>query len=123
MKFGLDIHGTITKKPKFFAEFSKRVISNGHEIHIITGSMRTPHLEEELKESGVIFTHFFSISDTLIAEHKKVTLKDKNNPVFDNELWNKSKAKYCDENNIDIHFDDSLEYGKYFTTTLYVRVV
>jgi hypothetical protein len=34
----------------------------------------------------------------------------------DNDLWDKAKAQYCAENKIDFHIDDSLIYGKYFTT-------
>jgi len=37
MKVGLDIHGVVDVRPEFFSELSKLLVSNGHEVHIITG--------------------------------------------------------------------------------------
>lgn len=121
MKFGLDIHGTIDKMPKFFATFSQRVIANGHEVHIITGSIKTPEIEKQLKDLGIAYTHFFSVASYLIETGHTVVWQDNDNPWFDEVYWNDAKGKYCDEQNIDIHFDDSEEYKKYFTT-LYVEI-
>lgn len=122
MKYGIDIHGVADTKKKFFAEFSKRAITNGHEVHIITGNMRTPEIEKELKEYGIQYTEFFSVSDKLLAEGKDTHWTSPNDPWFDKEDWNAAKAHYCKENNIILHFDDSDEYGKYFKTP-YVKVV
>lgn len=122
MKFGIDIHGVADTKKKFFAIFTKRLIENGHEVHIITGSQRTPENEAQLKEYGIQYTHFFSIADNLIAEGCTVSWSDRNNPWFEKVYWDDAKAKYCARQKIDIHFDDSDEYGQYFKT-LYVRVI
>jgi len=122
LRIGLDIHGTIDTKPKFFAIFSKRVISNNGEIHIITGSRQTPEIEQQLKDLGIQYTHFFSIADYLLSQGKEVFWKTPNDPFFSDADWNIAKANYCDRNQIDIHFDDSLEYGKYFKT-LYMRII
>ena len=35
---------------------------------------------------------------------------------FDSELWDSIKGKYCKDNNIDLHIDDTEVYSKYFTT-------
>jgi hypothetical protein len=122
MKFGIDIHGVADKKKKFFAIFSQRAITNGHEVHIVTGSLRTPEIEKELHEYGIHYTHFFSISDKLLKECKVTHWTSPNNPWFHENDWNSAKGKYCSEQGIDLQFDDSLEYGKYFTST-YVRVI
>lgn len=122
MKFGIDVHGVADTKKKFFAVFTQRAIANGHEVHIITGSQKTPELEKELYEFGIRYTAFFSIADRLLAEGREVFWKDKNNPYFKKEIWEDAKGKYCAEQAIDIHFDDSRDYQKHFTT-LYVRVV
>ena len=34
----------------------------------------------------------------------------------DTKLWNEAKAKYCAEQNILFHIDDSAVYGRYFVT-------
>lgn len=122
MKYGIDIHGVADTKKLFFARFSERAIANGHEVHIITGNMRTPEIEKELSGYGIEFTHFFSVSDTLLADGKETHWTSPNDPWFKAEEWNKAKADYCKENKIDLHFDDSNDYGKYFETP-YVKVV
>ncbi|MFW6273166.1 MAG: hypothetical protein ACOC2U_05245 [bacterium] len=121
MKIGLDIHGVCDTKKKFFSIFSQRLLENGHIVHIITGSMRTPQIEQRLKQIGIKYNYFFSISDKLIKEGKFTHWSDENNPWFDSKDWDCAKAEYCKDNQIDIHFDDSDEYVKYFET-LYVKV-
>lgn len=122
MRIGLDIHGTIDKKPKFFAVFTQRAIANGHFVYVITGSQKTKELELQLKDWGIQYTHFFSIADSLIAEGVIVHWKDKDNPWFDECYWIDAKAKYCARQGIDLMIDDSETYGKYFTT-LYAKVI
>jgi hypothetical protein len=122
MRFGIDVHRVADTKKKFFAIFTKRAIEKGHEVHIITGSQRTSEIEAELKEYGIQYTHFFSIADSLLAEGCAVSWKDKDNPFFDDVYWNDAKARYCESQKIDIHFDDSREYGKHFKT-LYMRII
>jgi len=122
MRFGIDIHGVADTKKKFFAKFSQRIVSQGFECHIITGSRRTNELENQLKDWGIQYTHFFSIADYLITQGKEVIWKTPNDPFFKSEDWDSTKAKYCEENKIDLMIDDSDVYGKFFKT-LYVKVV
>ena len=43
--------------------------------------------------------------------------KDEDHPyVEDDELWNKAKADYALEEKLDLVYDDSPRYGKYFKT-------
>jgi hypothetical protein len=113
MKIGLDIHGVIDTNPKFFAEFSKAIISSGGEVHVITGPKRSA-VEADLKTWGISYTHFFSIVDSV--DEDAVRWEDKDNPWVDSEIWDRRKARYCKEHGIDLHIDDSDEYGKYFKT-------
>ena len=113
MKFGLDVHGVIDTNPAFFAIYTKALVDAGHELHILTGPKRSV-VEPYLKEHGIVFTHFFSIVES--ADPFKVRWEDKDNPWLDTEQWNRAKAKYCIENEIDLHVDDSDVYGTYFKT-------
>jgi len=122
MKFGIDIHKTIDAKPKFFAKFSQRARANGHTIVIITGSQKTPEIEKQIKDLGIEYDEFFSVTDYLIKSGVMVFWKDRNNPWFEDEYWNTVKADYCKQHGINLHFDDSDEYCKHFTTT-YVKVI
>jgi len=122
MKYGIDIHGVADTKRKFFAIFSQRAIANGHEVHIITGNMRTKEIEKELESYGINYTHFFSVSDILIENNKATHWSSPTDPWFEATDWNPTKAIYCKEHQIDLHFDDSNEYSKHFSTN-YVKVV
>ncbi len=114
MKIGLDFHGVINADPGFFSQETKSLIEQGHEIHIITGHEDIQCFRDEFETYSIIYTHFFSI----VSYHKSIgtTVKyDANNqPWIDTLLWDKSKADYCQKNNIDILIDDTARYGKYF---------
>lgn len=120
MKFGLDIHGVIDKCPKFFSEFTKRMTSLGHEIHILTGVKISDRVINELDEMGIIYDKIFSITDYLISENEEVTWEDSRNPWFNPDVWNRVKSDYCRKYNIDLHIDDTLDYALYFTTPILI---
>jgi hypothetical protein len=121
MKIGIDIHKTIDRFPKFFSVFTKRLIQNGHEVHIVTGSMQDEYTKQELKKFDIQYTHFFSVSDELFRREKKATWTSPRNPWFRNEDWNSTKAEYCLSAGIDLMIDDSDIYGLYFQTP-YMRI-
>ena len=114
MKIGLDFHGVVNADPKFWSHETAVLIKQGHEVHVITGHEDTPSFREAHETYGIKFTHLFSI----VSYHKSIgtTIKyDANKePWIDTLLWDKSKADYCRENNIDILIDDTARYGKYF---------
>ena len=120
MKIGIDIHGVLDKNP-FFKHMALAMCFNqcGNEVHIITGTSRELALKDleklEIIE-GFHYTHLYSITDDLISRGIPVEWKDGNNPLFPYEEWDKAKAEYCAKNNIDIHFDDTVRYGDYFST-------
>ena len=115
MKIGLDIHGVSDTNSKFFSELSNLFVNNGHEVHVITGP-KFEKVEAVLKEAGIKYTHFFSIVDEAEKNGIVVRYDDKGDPFIDVEIWNRSKAKYCKTHAIDLHFDDSDIYHKYFET-------
>ena len=113
MKIGLDIHGVIDTNPKFFAEFSKAIVAAGGEIHVVTGP-KLEAVKADLVTWGIVYTHFFSIVESVAED--QVRWEDKDNPWVDAEVWNRRKAKYCKEHGIDLHIDDTSEYGVHFKT-------
>lgn len=118
LRIGIDIHGVMDSNI-FFKIMARIMLAEGHEIHIITGSL-TKKAKKDLQGRGMVaginYTTIFSIADTLLERGIEVTWKDPDNPVFPDDDWNQAKAIYCEENEIDIHFDDSDIYGLYFTT-------
>lgn len=63
------------------------------------------------------WTHEFSVYDHLrgIGAKTNEELGIASHP-FPDETWNKVKAQYCREHNIDLHIDDMQQYLSYFTT-------
>ena len=116
MNIGIDYHGVITASPNLFSTITKFFRSGKHEVHIITGSRRTSALIEQLREYGISWSHFFSITDYHHSLGTPMTGYHEGQPKIDGELWNGTKAWYCQKNNIDLHIDDSSIYGKYFIT-------
>ena len=121
MKIGLDLHGVITDMPEFFSRLMLSLSFSGFEIHIITGGSKKKALEElnKLNIREVFnYTHLFSILDYHIEKGTPQTgwNKEYNNPEFDDEVWDRTKADYCRKHKIDLMVDDSLIYKEYFTT-------
>lgn len=116
MKIGIDYHGVIDKKSRFFSIFTKRLINAGHEVHIITGHELTPNFIENLITKGIVWTKIFSISSYHKNKGTKVWYDKKNTPWMREDIWNRTKAEYCKKEDINLHIDDSKEYCKHFST-------
>jgi hypothetical protein len=114
VKIGLDIHGVIDSNLKMFSELTNLLIAAGHEVHILTGP-KTETVIDFLKTNKIAYTHLFSIVED--AEANGIMVRwDAEGPWIDSEFWDRSKARYCQRNNIDLHIDDSPQYEKYFKT-------
>ncbi len=120
-KLGLDIHGVVDAMPDFFSFLTDSFIKNGGEVHIITGGRWDSEFETMLNTFGIKWTHKFSVYDYLKESDAEVigkvqfpdgTIQKK----FKNEDWDSVKAKYCKENGIDLHIDDTLIYNNFFST-------
>jgi hypothetical protein len=126
LRVGLDVHGVCDKYSKIFSELSAGLIDSGFEVYIITGQRDTVDLRKKLNSLNIHWTKIFSITDYNQEKGVKVKYKDPNNPIMDQRIWNSTKARICQENNVDIHYDDSKVYGKWFkklkVKTLYLLV-
>ena len=116
MNLGIDVHGVIDRYPDIFSNMSNTIVANGGQVHIITGSSETDDIKDHLRDIGIIWTDFFSISDQLIYEGHQPDYDKDGNIWFDNELWDPMKGHYCNMFEIDLHFDDTSRYSQYFST-------
>ena len=116
MKIGLDIHGVIDAHRPFFAEFSKLLVANGHEVHVMTGPRFKALKPDELKD--ITYTHFFSIVDHCVENNVEVVYDGDGNPWIDQYEWNKAKGDYARLHKIDLVIDDSVDYPKFFSTPI-----
>lgn len=121
MKIGIDIHGVADKYRRFFVELSRLFVEAGHEVHIVTGR-RQKEMESEVKEIGLKWTHFFSICDYHEARGTEISYGPRNNPWMDEKLWRETKAAYAERVGLDMMFDDSDNFWRYFKTP-YARIM
>ena len=116
MKIGLDLHGVVNDMPDAFKFITESIIKNGGEVHILTGSTtKKAYVELSLLgfEYGKHYTHIMGLPNYLSNKGCKVIgfNKEFQNNEFSTEDWNKAKAIYCSENKINLHLDDTIEYG------------
>jgi len=116
MKIGLDFHGVIDTMSEFLSELSGLLVSNGHEVHVITGEEDSKKLREKLQALQISYTHLFSIASYHKSIGTNMWYDDKDTPWLNDELWDKTKAVYCAKHEIDLHLDDSDIYCKHFMT-------
>lgn len=119
MKFGFDVHGVLDTHSELYAHLTTALAVTGHEIHVITGAQKTPELEEKLFSAanglGIKWTHWFSIVQHHLDKGDVEVKFVNGQPWMDREVWNYTKAEYCEEVEIDMMIDDSPIYGSYFT--------
>lgn len=124
-KIGIDIHGVINDSPEIFSPLTKKLKELGYEIHILTGPrLEKPYrtkmgnfdsVREELDNYDITYDFLFSVLDYNLENNKNVW-ENERGWWTDEKSWNCTKGKYCSDNNISLHIDDTKAYGEYFKT-------
>lgn len=124
MKIGIDYHNVITANPEYWSKFTKDMKKLKHKIYIITGMSLDSDLMQKLEEFDIQYDRLFSITDYHFANQTDMVF-DVGLPYMDDEKWDRTKADYCKKEKIDVHYDDSNIYGKYFKDidTIYFQVI
>ena len=114
LRIGIDFHGVISENPAYFRDFSAAAYERGHTIYIISGG---PYSVEKsmLDIWGIKYTEIFSMLD-YFARRGQVEYFANGNFKVPDCLWDEIKGKYCRDNEIDIHIDDTLQYSEKFST-------
>ena len=121
MKLSLDLHGVLDDLPGTMKMLMEAVVLSGGEVHILTGST-TEKAKKELSDLGfeyrIHFTHVMGLPDWLEERGYASVGVDPiyGNKMYSDEDWYKGKALYCWWSQIDLHLDDTIEYGEHFTT-------
>lgn len=113
-RISFDIHGVADAFPELFGDITRGLIKQNWEVHFLTGSPMETEFKL-LRKLRIPFTHFFSITDHHQAIGTKIVV-DEDGPHLDSEYWDVTKALYCLEHKIRMHFDDSNIYGYFFVT-------
>ncbi|MBE6450473.1 MAG: hypothetical protein E7016_00735 [Alphaproteobacteria bacterium] len=113
-KIGIDYHGVITANPDFFKKFNRYALDNNCLIYVISGG-HTKDIEKYLTEKQISYSAIWSTLD-YYDKLQEVRYNQDGTFKVDDILWDSAKALYCAQNDINVHIDDSVVYGKYFTT-------
>ena len=124
MKIGFDFHGVLNLKSDKFRNIAAKLVSEGHEVHVMTGSTERYWLEETkgLLEKNVHYTHFFSVADYL----KDLGIDNTgtyDNPRYNDDRWDSAKGEYAFYTGLCEHYDDYAEYEKFFPKTCKFHLV
>jgi hypothetical protein len=114
VKFGFDVHGVVDTHHEVYAAMTSALVDAGHEVHIVTGNQETPELVAELTGKGIRWTHWFSIVQYHLDRGDIEVRFEGGQPWMDKEIWNRTKAEYCEGIGLSLMIDDSPVYGSYF---------
>ena len=114
MKFGFDVHGVLDTHPGIYAAITAALVAAEHEVHVVTGHQETPELVDKLSSFGIRWTHWFSIVQYHLDLGEVEVIFEGKQPWMDKEVWNHTKAEYCERVRLDLLIDDSPIYGSYF---------
>jgi hypothetical protein len=120
ISIGIDIHGCLDTITDTLRPIMELLVSNGHDVHIITG-VPFNYVLVDLVNMGILwgehYTHFFSIEQEMERTKQKVVrVNTKGRNEYASDLWNVAKANYCYKNKISLMIDDSETYEQYFVT-------
>jgi len=116
-RYGFDLHGVIDKEVGFYLWYFETLIEEGKEVWVVSGPP-TREIEAELFKLGFLpgqhYTKVESVVDFLTRKRVKMWQDEKNTWWASEEDWWSSKAKICEENEIEVMFDNSGKYAPYF---------
>jgi hypothetical protein len=105
MNIALDIDGTITKLPEFFAILSRAIRQSGGKVFIVTSRANSAGVrdatKEELASYGIAFDELFIIPD---AGREQIPCPHGDLDWYQKYLW--QKVAVCLERDVAIVFED-----------------
>jgi hypothetical protein len=131
---GLDIHGVLDKHPRKFIQMSNIIRAGGGRVVVCTGAsvevatkqlkdlnkLHNPNYFPVLGETS-FWDEIFSITDYLKAKGVAHTPTDDGGIQVETEIWDRVKGDWAREYEIDLHIDDSPEYGRHFPDGVYLK--
>lgn len=119
MRIGFDLHGVLDSYPTKFKAIIKLLEKTDITFAIVSGPPREK-IEEELTKLGFEWSDFYdiySVVDYLYNDGVEFDETDPDNLWCDDNIWWDSKARICQQHDIDFLVDDSLKYKPAFKLT------
>lgn len=115
MKIAYDFHGVIETYPGIFKPMLE-TLNQQHELFIISGPP-IQQLKRELEATGyymgIHYQEAISVVDWLKEQQVPMDQYADGSWYCDKHIWWGSKAAICEAYEIDVLYDDKLEYGKH----------
>jgi len=128
MRIGLDFSGVITRFPAELSLLTNYWINDcGHEVHIVSNS-GWDYVKSQTEKLGVLYTHHcpdMGCRKSLEAIPAFIDFADQEGSswIGYKDSCLKEKGEYAKSVGLNIHFDDSIAYAKWFPEScLFVHV-
>lgn len=129
MKLGLDIHGVIDKYPEKMIKLAQDTMARGGRVYIITGPPADKARQEmiDLMTTHHVSKPFWNQIYSIVDWMKQKGIPHWTDPkghvwALREKDWNSVKGQIAVELGLDLHIDDSEEYGEYFPPGVFVHM-
>ena len=118
MKYMVDFHGVVDRKPDFFRTFLGDLVKSNNTVYICSGAkesvVKNKLSKFKIKE-GEHYYKILSLTDYFENNlpENEIEYDFKGNIWVDDTIWWSQKGKFCKDYNIDVIIDDSEEYFLY----------
>ena len=115
MKIAFDVHGVLDTLPEY-RMLLRTMLRDGHTIYIMSGQPLDEEMEAFLDKYDLYdkFHHYRSV-ETYLLEQGNTDYEIRDGQKFwVDEIWDPVKAQMCEEEDIDMIFDNSLSYAQTF---------
>ena len=114
MKIAFDVHGVLDSLAEY-RDLMRSLYQAGHTIYIMSGQPLDNNMRALLKKHDIWFYHHYRSVETYLLEQGEHEYKDTPKGKFwPDTIWDPVKAQMCDEENIDMIFDNSPAYAGTF---------
>lgn len=119
-----DVHGVLDTFEEFRVMAKHYHNSFDDIVYIISGSLFTTQMQNDLLAYNIEYTRYFSITQEILDLNPALITWKEGRPYAADRIWDRMKAIICEREKVDILFDDSPCYGSYFKSinTTYVEV-
>ena len=114
MKIAFDVHGVLDTLPEY--RLMMRELWYNHDVYIISGQPLDAEMQALLKDLKIDqWYHEYRSVETYLLEQGNTDYEIRDGQKFwVDEIWDPVKAQMCEEEDIDMIFDNSLSYAQTF---------
>ena len=114
MKFAFDVHGVLDELEEY-RSLMRNLYNTGHMIYIMSGQPLDDDMRALLKKHNIYYFHQYRSIETYLLEEDIHGYEQRPEGKFwIDAVWDPVKAQMCDDEDIDMIFDNSPSYAEAF---------